>query len=105
MMKKHPTELADLCKKHDLDMLCLQETKLQEILLDDPRLKLRGYLSDAGYDEYWSCSTAKKGYSGTAVFVKHEGMNCRARLSNPMGVRANRAYAELVGSYEYLHGH
>jgi hypothetical protein len=73
LMRNHPTALIDLCKEHDLDMLCLQETKLQEIHLDDPKLKLRGCLSDAGYDEYWSCSTTKKGYSGTAVFVKQRG--------------------------------
>ena len=51
-------------------MLCLQEHKLQEMHLEDPKLKLKGLLDDEGYDEYWSCSTAKKGYSGTCVFVK-----------------------------------
>lgn len=73
VMKNHPTALADLCEEHNLDMLCLQETKLQESHLEDPKLKLRGCLSDAGYDDYWSCSTVKKGYSGTAVFVKQRG--------------------------------
>ena len=28
-MKKYPNGLAELVKKHDLDLLCLQETKLQ----------------------------------------------------------------------------
>ena len=51
-------------------MLCLQETKLQEPHLDDPKLKLNGGNLIEGYDAYWSCSTAKKGYAGTAVFVK-----------------------------------
>lgn len=68
LLKKYPTALADLCNEHDLDMLCLQETKLQESHLEDPKLKVRGCVP--GYDEYWSCSTVKKGYSGTAVFVK-----------------------------------
>ena len=68
-----PNALAELCKEHDLDMLCLQETKLQESHLDDPKLKIRGLLKEAGYDDYWSCSTAKKGYSGTAVFLKQRG--------------------------------
>jgi exodeoxyribonuclease III len=54
-------------------MLCLQETKLQEMHLEDPKLKLKGMLDEAGYDEHWSCSTAKKGYSGTCVFVKRRG--------------------------------
>lgn len=73
VVRKEPTALADLCQKHDLDMLCLQETKLQEMHLEDPKLKLKGLMDDAGYDEYWSCSTAKKGYSGTSVFVKRRG--------------------------------
>jgi exodeoxyribonuclease III len=73
VLKKNPTALSDLCEKHDLDMLCLQETKLQDIHLDDPKLKLRGIMDEHGYDEYWNCSTGKKGYSGTAVFVKKRG--------------------------------
>ncbi len=73
LIKKEPAALSDLCKKYNLDMLCLQETKLQEMHLDDPKLNLRGLLEVDGYDEYWSCSTAKKGYSGTAVFVRRWG--------------------------------
>jgi exodeoxyribonuclease-3 len=73
LVKKDPDALSNLCKKHDLDMLCLQETKLQESHVDDPKLQFRGCLKDDGYDDYWSCSTAKKGYSGTAVFVKQRG--------------------------------
>lgn len=47
------------------DFFCLQETKLQEgqIELDLP-----------GYHQYW-CYAHKKGYSGTAIFTKHEPMN------------------------------
>ena len=47
------------------DFFCLQETKLQEgqIELDLP-----------GYHQYW-CYSHKKGYSGTAIFTKHEPMN------------------------------
>jgi exodeoxyribonuclease-3 len=70
VIKKNPTALIDLCEKHNLDMLCLQETKLQEIHLEDPKLKIKGLMEPYGYDEHWSCSTVKKGYSGTAVFVK-----------------------------------
>eukprot|EP00980_Cylindrotheca_fusiformis_P026367 scaffold15973_cov120-Cylindrotheca_fusiformis.AAC.8 len=54
-------------------MLCLQETKLQETHLDDPKLNFRGMLEKDGYKGYWNCSTKKKGYSGTAVFVKNRG--------------------------------
>lgn len=69
LLRNSPETLPDLCKNHSLDVLCLQETKLQEMHVDDPKLKIREVLKD-DYDSYWSCSTAKKGYSGTAVFVK-----------------------------------
>lgn len=69
LLRNHPTALPDFCAKHKIDLLCLQEHKLQEQHLDDPKLKIQQVLEDS-YDSYWSCSTAKKGYSGTAVFVK-----------------------------------
>lgn len=49
-------------KSLDADFFCLQETKLQEgqIELDLP-----------GYYQYWNYAV-KKGYSGTAIFTKHE---------------------------------
>ncbi len=49
-------------KKLDADFFCLQETKLQEgqIQMDLP-----------GYYQYWNYAE-KKGYSGTAVFVRKE---------------------------------
>eukprot|EP01039_Chlorochromonas_danica_P003244 gene3243-3554_t len=56
--------LTDLVEKHSPDLLCLQETKLQEQAVDDYRDIL------SGYDSYWHCSTVKKGYSGSALFIK-----------------------------------
>jgi exodeoxyribonuclease-3 len=49
-------------EKLNADFFCLQETKLQEgqISLDLP-----------GYHQYWNYAE-KKGYSGTAIFTKHE---------------------------------
>ena len=53
----------DFFKEIDADFFCLQETKLQagQIELDLP----------AGYHDYWNYAE-KKGYSGTAIFTKHE---------------------------------
>lgn len=70
VLNKTPNAFAELAAKHDLDVLCLQETKLQEQHLVDPKLKIRESMALPGYDDYWTCSTAKKGYSGTAVFVR-----------------------------------
>jgi len=49
----------------DADFFCLQETKMQEGQLD---------LSFVGYQSYWN-SAEKKGYSGTAVFTKHQPLS------------------------------
>jgi exodeoxyribonuclease III len=71
VLSKTPNVFLELATRHNLDVLCLQETKLQEQHLLDPKLNIKETmaLSDL-YDDYWSCSTAKKGYSGTAVFVR-----------------------------------
>ncbi len=52
---------ADFVKKHDPDILCLQETKTPKDKID--------ILFPAGYHQYWS-HAYKPGYSGTAVFTK-----------------------------------
>lgn len=71
LLTKNPSALQDLCQKHDLDVLCLQETKLQESHVTDIKLNLTQH-HPVGYDAYYSCSKARKGYSGTAVFVKQQ---------------------------------
>jgi exonuclease III len=71
VLAKKPNIFVDLVKRHNIDVLCLQETKLQEQHLDDPKLNIKQTMGLCNeYDDYWSCSTAKKGYSGTAVFVR-----------------------------------
>lgn len=49
-------------KALDADVFCLQETKMQEGQLD---------LNFEGYTSYWNYAE-KKGYSGTAIFTKHQ---------------------------------
>ena len=56
--------LAKLVADEAPDIICLQETKLQEMHVKDWEGALEGYAS------HWSCSTTKKGYAGTAVFLK-----------------------------------
>lgn len=53
---------SDIFRELDADFFCLQETKMQERQLD---------LSFEGYRSYWNYAE-KKGYSGTAIFSKHE---------------------------------
>ena len=55
----------DVFNELDADIFCLQETKMQAGQLD---------LEFLGYRSYWNYAE-KKGYSGTAVFTKHEPLN------------------------------
>lgn len=55
----------EIMQRLDADFFCLQETKMQEGQLD---AELPGYRS------YW-CYAQKKGYSGTAIYTKHEPMS------------------------------
>ena len=56
--------LKALVEKYGPEVICLQETKLQDIHEKDFEHCLDGY------DAYFTSSTAKKGYSGVAMFVK-----------------------------------
>lgn len=49
------------------DFFCIQETKLQPGQID---------FAPEGYHVYWN-SAEKKGYSGTAIFAKHEPLSVR----------------------------
>ena len=55
----------DFFNAEDADFFCLQETKLQagQIAMDLPSHK-----------DYWNYAE-KKGYSGTAIFAKHEPLS------------------------------
>ena len=53
---------SDSFKQLDADFFCLQETKMQHGQLD---------LAFDGYQSYWNYAE-KKGYSGTAIFTRHE---------------------------------
>ena len=56
---------ADIFTELDADFFCLQETKLQAGQID---------LEFLGYQSYWNYAD-KKGYSGTAIYTKHDPLN------------------------------
>ena len=56
---------ADIFEELDADFFCLQETKLQAGQID---------LEFLGYQSYWNYAD-KKGYSGTAIYTRHEPIN------------------------------
>ena len=55
----------DIFRSLDADFFCLQETKMQHGQLD---------LQFEGYHSFWNYAD-KKGYSGTAIYARHEPLN------------------------------
>ncbi len=72
---------AAFFQEADADFFCIQETKMQP---DQAELDAPGYL------QYWY-SAEKKGYSGTAVFTKHEPLSVRYGIGIPEHDREGRA--------------
>ena len=56
---------ADIFTELDADFFCLQETKLQAGQID---------LEFLGYKSFWNYAD-KKGYSGTAIYTKHDPLS------------------------------
>lgn len=56
---------SEIFKQLNADFFCLQETKMQAGQLD---------LQFEGYQSYWNYAE-KKGYSGTAIFTRHQPLN------------------------------
>eukprot|EP00559_Dactyliosolen_fragilissimus_P003149 CAMPEP_0184866184 /NCGR_PEP_ID=MMETSP0580-20130426/21231_1 /TAXON_ID=1118495 /ORGANISM="Dactyliosolen fragilissimus" /LENGTH=515 /DNA_ID=CAMNT_0027365715 /DNA_START=395 /DNA_END=1942 /DNA_ORIENTATION=+ len=89
LLKNHPDALPSLASQ--CDVLCLQETKLQEMHVTDPKLKIENLLKEEGFESHWSCSTAKKGYSGTAVFIKQRKNPDSSTDGNENGIKKQQA--------------
>ncbi|MEK7639214.1 MAG: exodeoxyribonuclease III [Patescibacteria group bacterium] len=72
-------QLEPFLKEHDPDVLCIQETKAnhEQVDLDWPQ-----------YYEFWH-SADKKGYSGTAIFTKHEPLEVRNGLPEDIMAQYN----------------
>ena len=56
---------SDIFRQLDADFFCLQETKMQAGQLD---------LQFEGYQSFWNYAD-KKGYSGTAIFTRHQPLS------------------------------
>jgi hypothetical protein len=63
LMSSDKKALEHLVQLHSPDILCLQETKIQDSFIKE----FEGALP--GYHSIWNCSTVKKGYSGTVSII------------------------------------
>ena len=73
----------DVISEHNPDIICLQETKANKEQVD-LQLPSYPYL-------YWN-SAEKKGYSGTAIFSKHEPIS----HSNGLGIEKHDAEGRVI---------
>ena len=64
---------GDFFAEQDADFVCIQETKMQPGQAD---------FKPEGYYQYWY-SAEKKGYSGTAIFAKHEPISVAYGIGIP----------------------
>lgn len=77
LMKKSPGVFPELVAREAADVLCLQETKLQE---GHAHTGLAEQMGLPGWHAHWNCSTARLGYSGVAVLSRVPPLSVRLGL-------------------------
>ncbi|KAL5994631.1 hypothetical protein ACLOJK_024684 [Asimina triloba] len=88
LLKLEGFSALQLAQRENFDVLCLQETKLQEKDIED----IKQHLLD-GYDNsFWTCSIAKRGYSGTAVISRIKPLSVKYGL----GIQDHDSEGRLV---------
>ncbi|XXG50513.1 hypothetical protein AAC387_Pa02g4511 [Persea americana] len=76
LLKLEGFSALELAKRENFDVLCLQETKLQERDVKDMKQRLID-----GYDNsFWTCSVSKLGYSGTAIISRIKPLSVKYGL-------------------------
>ncbi|XP_057427654.1 DNA-(apurinic or apyrimidinic site) endonuclease, chloroplastic isoform X2 [Lotus japonicus] len=66
LLKLEGFSALELAQREDFDVLCLQETKLQEKDINE----IKRQLIDGYENSFWTCSVSKLGYSGTAIISR-----------------------------------
>jgi exodeoxyribonuclease-3 len=77
--------LLPFIEQYQPDVLCLQETKAEQ---HQSEVDLPEYV------EYWNSSTARKGYSGTAIFVKKGITVHKVLLGLPGAIREEYGFED-----------
>lgn len=75
LLKLEGFSALELAQREDFDILCLQETKLQEKDVEKIACLIDGYQNN-----FWTCSSAKLGYSGTAIISRIKPLSVKYGL-------------------------
>ncbi|KAF5474200.1 hypothetical protein F2P56_006117 [Juglans regia] len=76
LLKLEGFSALQLSQRENFDVLCLQETKLQEKDVEN----IKQCLIDGYENSFWSCSVSKLGYSGTAIISRVKPLSVRYGL-------------------------
>lgn len=76
LLKLQGFSALQLAQREDFDVLCLQETKLQEKDIEETKQRL----IDGYENSFWTCSVSKLGYSGTAIISRIKPLSVRYGL-------------------------
>ncbi|KAH9313898.1 hypothetical protein KI387_022525, partial [Taxus chinensis] len=79
MKRKEENTILQLVERENFDVLCLQETKLQEKDVE----QIKKGLLDGYENSFWTCSVSKLGYSGTAVISRIKPISVKFGLGLP----------------------
>ncbi|KAK3165713.1 hypothetical protein QOZ80_1AG0036760 [Eleusine coracana subsp. coracana] len=79
LLKSRGFSIQELAKREDFDVLCLQETKMQEKDIE----VIKESLLDGYTSSFWTCSVSKLGYSGTAIISRVKPLSIKYGLGIP----------------------
>lgn len=85
LLRKNPRAIQDLVDQYDPDVLCLQETKLQQAHED-----IFANILDGFETVVFNSSTARLGYSGTAIYAKRNCPLMQRSIGDDVGDREGR---------------
>ncbi|KAL6853510.1 hypothetical protein ACP4OV_019539 [Aristida adscensionis] len=79
LLKSRGFSVQQLAQREDFDVLCLQETKIQEKDVET----IKDTLLDDYANSFWTCSVSKLGYSGTAIISRVKPLSIKYGLGVP----------------------
>jgi len=87
--------LKALVERELPDIFCLNEHKLKQEDVEENEAKLKELLPKEYATMHWTCSTAKKGYSGVAMIIRHSLDGETGVISAPTEVEVTPGMGEL----------
>ncbi|CAO1944728.1 unnamed protein product [Urochloa humidicola] len=79
LLKSRGFSVQQLAERENFDVLCLQETKMQEKDVE----VIKDTLLDGYTNSFWTCSVSKLGYSGTAIISRVKPLSIKYGLGVP----------------------